>query len=572
MPRGKALLLALVCGLALGTPGAGRAEVQGFHYTRDVEVPSPGWVQVPLDLGAVQHMAPGGADLRVFSAAGGEVIPRIEPAVPRSERRPAESFRAQPAGDGWFLLVDVGADPVSHDRLFLAAAHPPLPTPDRIEGSADGAAWQPLAAGAPGRESGETTVSYPVTGERYLRLHWPRRPEIPRISAAAVETVTGPVMSVASPSADCEPGPPGATFCTLALPAAGQVVRNLAVEIEGKGVLGYRLYAPLASRWRPLAEGTWQPAGGRTRHLIPGGAEPVGAVLRLELYALGARPRLASYGVDLTVQTVLFQAAEPGRYTLAYGGAPPGRTRRPGPPLGVRPVWLEAGAESEHGLPALPPAATAPAVRLASGRLAASWRVAAPAAKPGLLVHLELPALVYGVARADLGNLRVMAGDHQIPFLRWSPEDPALAAEEAGLHFLKGSRRSGDSTLEIHLPEPGLPLTQAQLGTPALPLRRAVGLRYLEPATTPAREVRRRDRPVVVHENLGVQAQAAPPLRGSAAAARPRALGPRGQRPRRRQPAAPQPRRGALAPPRRPPLRLAGNRDAGPPGGRPREP
>ena len=511
-PQGKAVLslLALACGLAAGTAGAGRAEVQGFHYTRTVEVPSPGWVQVPLDLGAVQHLAPGGADLRVFSAAGGEVTPRIEPAVPRSERRPVGSFRAQPAGDGWFLLIDVGADPVSHDRLFLAPVHPPLPAPDRVEGSADGAAWQPLAAGEPGREAGETTVSYPVTGERYLRLHWPRRPEAPRISAAAVETVTGPVMSVASPGGDCEPGPPGATFCTLALPAAGQIVRSLAVEIEGKGVLGYRLYAPLASRWRPLAEGVWQPAGGRTRHLIPGGAEPVGAVLRLELYALGARPRLAAYGVDLNLQTVLFQAAEPGSYTLAYGGSPPAGTRRTGPPLGVQPVWLEAGAESEHGLPALPPAATAPAVRLASGRLAASWRVAAPTAKPGLVVHLELPALVYGVARTDLGNLRVMAGDRQIPYLRWSPEDPALAAEEAGLHFLKGGRRSGDSTLEIHLPEPGLPLTQAQLGTPALPLRRAVGLRYLEPATTPAREVRRRERPVVVHETWECRPE--PPL------------------------------------------------------------
>ena len=506
-PAGKALLLALACGLAAG---AAAAEVQGFHYTREVEVPSPGWVQVPLDLGAVQHLAPGGADLHVFSAAGGEVPLRLQPAVPRSERRPVESFRAQTAGDGWLLIVDVGADPVSHDRLFLMPARSPLPAPDRVESSPDGAAWQPLAAGEPGREAGETVVSYPVTAERYLRLHWPRRPEAPRISAATVEAVTGPTLSVASPSGDCDSGPPGATFCTLALPAAGQIVRSLTVEIEGKGMLGYRLYAPRDGRWRPLAEGVWQPAGGRTHHLIAVGSAPMGSVLRLELYATAARPRLAAYGVDLTVQTVLFQAEEPGKYTLAYGGAPRVETRRTAPPLGVQPVWLEAGAEKEHGLPALPPAATAPAVRLASGRLAASWRIAAPSAKPGSLVHLELPALVYGAARADLGNLRLMSGERQIPFQRWSPDDPALAAEETDLHFLKGGRGSGESTVEVHLPQSGLPLTQTQLTTPALPLRRAVGLRYLEPATTPAREVRRRERPVVVRETWECRPE--PPL------------------------------------------------------------
>jgi len=64
--------------------------------------------------------------------------------------------------------------------------------------------------------------------------------------------------------------------------------------------------------------------------------------------------------------------------------------------------------------------------------------------------------------------------------------------------------------VEIHLPHSGLPLTQAQLTAPALPLRRAVGARYLEPATTPAREVRRRERPVLVRDTWDCRPQ--PPL------------------------------------------------------------
>jgi hypothetical protein len=508
----RTFLPAPAIGLLLLAPGAGvaGADVQGFHYTRPIEVPSPGWVQVPLDLGAVQHMAAGGADLHVVSAAGGEIPLRIEPAASRNERRTVETFRVQPAADGWWLLVDLGAGAVPHERLDLTPLRPPLPPPDRLESSPDGTAWQPLAAGdaepvspsAAALPSGEIPISYPVIADRYLRLHWPRRAEAPRFSAVAVEAVTGPTLAVASPSTDCTPGLPGATYCTLALPAAGQVVRRLALEVEGKGVIGYRLYAARDARWEPLAAGVWQPAGPgatRARHLIAGGAETVGAVLRLALYAAAGRPRLVNYGVDLNLETVLFQAEAPGSYTLAYGGAPRQEARRrPPAPFGVRPVWLEPGPEKEGGLPPLPAAATAPAVRLASARFAASWRIAAPSAKPGTLVRLEIPARVYGAARADLGNLRLVAGDRQIPFQLESPQDPVLAGQDDNLHFSKGGRHSVDSTVEIHLAEAGLPLTQIELTTPALPLRRAVGVRYLEPASIPAREVRQHERPAVV--------------------------------------------------------------------------
>ncbi len=515
-----AAVIALVL-LASGARASG-AQVQGFHYTRPVEVPSPGWVQVPLDLGAVQHMAAGGADLHVVSAAGGEIPLRVEPAVPRNERRPVETFRVQPVADGWSLLVDLGVGAAPHERLGLAPLHPPQPPPDRLQSSPDRTLWQPLALGdsapvppsATAPAPGEIPISYPVIADRYLRLHWPRQAEAPRFSAVAVEAVTGPTLAVASPSTDCVAGPPGAIYCVLALPAAGQIVRRLALEVAGKGVIGYRLYAARAGRWEPLAGGVWQPAGAgatRARHLIAGGAETVGAVLRLALYAAAGRPRLVNYGVDLNLETVLFQAEEAGSYTLAYGGAPRQEARRTPPaPFGVRPVWLEPGPEKEGGLPSLPAAATAPAVRLASARFAASWRIAAPSAKPGTLVRLELPARVYGAARADLGNLRVLAGDRQIPFQLESPEDPVLAGQDDDLHFSKGGRHSVDSAVEIHLAQPGLPLTQIELTTPALPLRRAVGVRYLEPANIPAREVRQHERPAVVRATW--DCRPAPPL------------------------------------------------------------
>ncbi|HET9210335.1 MAG TPA: DUF3999 family protein, partial [Thermoanaerobaculia bacterium] len=508
--RGVRPLLALALIAGLRTASA-RGEVQGFHYTREAEVPAPGWVRVPLDLAAVRHLAPGGADLHVLSPTGGEVTPRIEPAPPRAERRPADSFRMEAAGDGWLLTVHVSATPLPHGRLFLSPAI--RSRPDRVESSPDGASWRPLAGGEPETAAGETALSYPVTTERYLRLHWPRRrQETPRVSAVAVEAVAGPALTVPTANTDCMQGPPGTLFCTLPLPAAGQTLRRIALDVEGKGVVGFRLYAPRDARWQPVAEGVWQPAGGRTRHEITPGPEPVaGATLRLELHASGSRPRLAAWGVDLTAPTVLFRANAAGRYTLAYGGARQPEPRSAEPPAGVRPLWVEPGPESEHGLPALPAVATAPGVRLSVRRTAASWRIAAPSARPGLLVRLELPPLVYAQTRADLGNLRLLSGDRQIPFQIWSPEEPALALMDRDLRLqASGGRRSGDSAVEIHLPEPGLPLSQIALTAPSVPLRRPTALRYLEPATTPAREVRRRGRPTLVQDVWECRPQ--PPL------------------------------------------------------------
>src|SRR6185295_7395254 len=174
-------------------------------------------------------------------------------------------------------------------------------------------------------------------------------------------------------------------------------------------------------------------------------------------------------------------------------------------------VWLDAGAETEHAPPALPAAATVPAVRLGGRRLAAAWRIVAPAARPGSLVRLELPAVVYGAARADLGNLRVAAGERQIPFFRWSPAAPALADREPSLHPVAGGERSRESEVEIHLPEPGLPLTELDLAAPAVPLRRTLGVRYLEPVR-PGRwdKARRKNRAALIRDNWECRPQ--PPL------------------------------------------------------------
>lgn len=484
--------LSLIALLATAPAPPVPVDTQGFLYERTVDVPAPGWVRVPLDLAAVRHLAPEGVDLQVFSPGGGEVAARVEPRVPRSERRPVaiaeleEVENGDEDGAGWMLLIDVGTEPVPHERLFLQLTRATALPSVQIEGSRDRTAWQTLATGTLFRiGSGEglqkTALSYPSTDHRWLRLFWPRSAGFPRVSAVEVETVSGPTIAFATRGASCkETGPEGApaTACELILPGMGQVLRRLTLDVKGEGAVGYRLYVPVDGRWDRVTEGVWRRTEEQTRHILLGTTEPVtGTTLRLELHGSGeTAPTLTGYGVDLAVPTVLFRAVEAGRYTLAYGGGNAGERSTGGDlPAGEEAAWLEAGPERE--LPPSPLASGSPGAPLGRGRFRGVWRVLSSSARPGDLVRLELPDVAYGVARPDLGDVRLATGDRQIPFFHWSPPAPTQVAELRDLRP-RPLRRGQESEAEIGLPVAGLPLTGLFLTTPDGPLRRTVGVRY----------------------------------------------------------------------------------------------
>lgn len=462
------------------------ARSDSFLFERDVDVPSPGWVRVPLDLAAVRHLAPGGADLHVLAPGGGEVPARVEARVPQSERRPVQVAEVERVREGWTVLLDLGGAAVSHERLLFDMPSATEAPAVRLEGSHDRATWQTLTVGnllqiGTGSDPERVALPYPGSNHRWLRLSWPREAGVPRVSAAEVEAVSGPALSFAAVGAPCREGGPltaPANVCELSLPGVRQVVRRLTFDLEGGGgTVGYRINAPAGGAWRPFASGVWERTGEKTQQSLPGDPEPVdGGVLRLELYGEGGKvPRLVGYGVDLAVPTVSFRAEDAGRYTLVYGGAlrRDGRFKSPAP--GTEEIWLEAGPEREQEAAPLPGAPGAP---LGTGRFAGAWRILSPTARPGDLVRLELPGVVYGVARPDLRDVRLAFRDLQVPFFRWVPQAPALAAEAREVHP-RPLRRQRDSEAEIDLPLAGLPLVQLFVTAPgAGPLRRTVGIRY----------------------------------------------------------------------------------------------
>lgn len=506
--------------LAATVPAPLTAAVEGFAYTRDVQVAAPGPVRVPLDVPALQHMAPGGADLHLFAPGGGEVPVRVEPWMPASRRREVVVTDVQRGADGWTLLLDTGSEPVPHDGLVFdfdrAATVPAV----RLEGSADGKAWHPLAVGdlfRVGRDSGleRISLSYPASSDRYLRLAWPAAAGYPRVSSVEVETASGPSVEFTARRPECDRSRAGTAICRLALPAAGQIVRRLTLELRGKGNAGYRLDEPRESGWRPLARGVWQRGDNETRHrLLDDPEEVAGSFLRLEIHGTEKEaPRLVSYGVELAVLTVAFEAREAGRYTLAYGGVTRGeRGERTSGGPGGEATWRAPGPEVAHPPAPLPTSAVRPGARLPKVRFAASWTVAAPAARPGDLVRLEIPDAVYGTARSDLGDLRIEVKGRQVPFVRWSPPDPAAAGSREVSQPAE-SGEDGDSQVGMSLPVPGLPLTQLEIEGPARPFRREVTVRYVESRRSPrslSRPTARRQEPAAARDDWDCRPE--PPL------------------------------------------------------------
>lgn len=490
------LLLSVL--LLSGALAPARAVAAGFTYSRNIPVPADvaaaGWVRVPLDADTLRHMAPGGADLQLFNPAGDQIAFRLAASLPESGRRPVQVQGTEKGEDGWTLLLDAGAGPVPHERLILdlgaQVPNSPPNSPLRLEGSPDGSAWQLLVEGIPGRIEGEQgregrlALSYPSTPDRYLRLTG--QGTLGKAPVAEVETVTGPTLALATRGASCDrtssSGPRVA--CALDLPA-GQIVRRITVELKGIGPVGYRLYEPREARWHLLAEGVWETAGEPSRHVVAGGPEPVaGSALRLELQGPEETvPVLTGYGVDLAVPMVLFQAAQPGRYVLAYGSAMGEPVPQKGSADPARATWVEPGPEQAHPERPLP---SAPGAPLEGIRFSSSWNIASEA-EPGQLVRLEIPAAVYGASRESLADLRLSVAGRQVPFFRWSPPEPALTAGDTGSRPGESDTR-GESRVVVSLPAGGLPLTQIHLTAPGIPLRRAVSVRYVDPGRGPGTE------------------------------------------------------------------------------------
>jgi hypothetical protein len=484
-----------LAGLALAAWAAllpGQAAAQEVRYTRPLDVQSAGWVRAPLGP-EVLRQAGAGTSIRLFGPEGEDVAFRRVPDEATGELREAELGRPRAARGGWWLPLALPAGTGAHERLLLRLAEGTA-APDgavRLAVSDDGAAWRllvadelrPLAAG-----DGRLTLAYPSTEARQLRIGWPvsdraaASPSAPPVLASvAVEEMPRRSHRLSLPRPDCrsyEASPTSARVaCRLPLGGAGRFLRRVCFTVASTAPAGYRLLRAEDGRWEEVAGGAWRDGAGTAGALprcldldltLSAAAE----TLRLELYGGGPEaPSVRDASAELRGESLFFRARRPGRHTLAYGpGVAPSSSfeRLPAPAAGTEPTTVEPGPEELAEVPSEGlglPASGGPAP---TGGFAETWTVAADAPEPGSLHRLALPPEVYGVAGADLADVRLiipgLGSEMQVPYLRWRPEEPVLEAELRGA--VPAPVDGGLTVLELAAANRGLPLSALVVSAP----------------------------------------------------------------------------------------------------------
>ncbi|HEX5758442.1 MAG TPA: DUF3999 family protein [Thermoanaerobaculia bacterium] len=430
----RALRRAASCLLLLAAACPAGADAGAYLYTRPLDVPAAGPVAAPLDLATLHHLGAGSS--AVFAADGREVPSRMKNDCCRVK---ADLVEARREGESWHLLLDLGAEPPLHEQLHFRLRRVTAATV-LLEGSDDRAAWRPLAEGNLFRlgtsdELERSALVYPANRHRWLRLTWPAAAGTPELREIEIVSAEGRVLAVGTEAPACR-REGRAVVCGVPLPAPYMIglrfhLRFVEAPGAAAGRLGYRLSQFAFGTWATLAEGTAPLGTGALSVPLP--PEPLhGEALRLELYGDPAPPRSTGWTLELAQPVVIFEAPRAGRYTLAYGGGTEPAAARPAVDSAAA-LRVVPGPERRQALPPLPAAATAPGAALDADDFDASWPVRAPRARPGEVVRLELPPAVLAAVRSTFNDLRLAAGERQLPFVRLEPRMPALALSRPGL-------------------------------------------------------------------------------------------------------------------------------------------
>ena len=475
--------LALLLTAAVGLHAAGPE----YRYERDVDAGAAGWVRFRLPLEVLDRLASRGDDMALVDSGGRPVplLPWSDPREPEPTVRQAPLVDVRAEGGGWWVSADLGPSRLRHRRVTLEVPGTGLAENVTVEGSPDGASWRTLARGsifrlAPGGGSAKTSLEYSPTEDRYIRLFWPGSAGFPRWRQILVEDWPDRGGKWVADPVGIEPAPPvrNEGRYRLSLPSEPLPGAALILEVEIAFPVRARVLAGAGGEWRSLSESVLLP--GRPPVLgLPAGAFQGPVMLTLDAAGF-TPPALQGASLRYPPRYLLFNAPAAGTYTLRYGAAAPGPSGMleglPEPP--ARFVDASLGPPRELALPDLPAPSLAMGAAVPDVPFAAAWSVESRGAGALRLARLDLPLDLYGVARRDLGDVRLASEGMQVPYVVFTPPEGREVLNLQGLHP-EPSSEGRHSEVVVDLPSEGLPLTALEVSTPAVPFTRRVSLQAL---------------------------------------------------------------------------------------------
>jgi hypothetical protein len=177
-------------------PGAPEPLTAWPYYKEIVQRGVPGLLDFVLDRDVFDKARLDQADLRLYDAAGREVpyVLRVLRAVTESDAFEAREFNRGVEGGVAQVSYDLGEQPRQHNEVDVGTVGTNFRRSVDVQGSSDGEQWSTLVSttlfrfAANGRSAEQTSVSYPVSRYRYLRIRVSRDPETDR-AAPEIATV-----------------------------------------------------------------------------------------------------------------------------------------------------------------------------------------------------------------------------------------------------------------------------------------------------------------------------------------------------------------------------------------------
>jgi len=445
-----ALLALLACSADAARVAAGPAPAL---QARTIAVERAGVVRVALPASA--FAASDG--FSVLGPDGAAVRWRLLALDARGSQHLARVVSVEESATGWTLLLDAGPSPPAHQgvRLPLAAGGLAKVT---LSTSDDGKTFTAIGDATLFRlgkadELQATSLAYPATSARYLRVDWPHAAGFPRLAEARLDTVSTAAEELALPASACTRAGAHETACDLGAVGDRPIVTLLVALPRAAGAVGWRLRTAREGAWELAGEGAWSdapldapgaPAAGAPRPIAVGATH--GRGLRLELWGASGAPQPQQLDARVLPLALEIEAPAAGSYEIRSGAGLP----RPGAESAggdEQAQWLTPGAA--HAAPPPPPLVTAAGGPLPRTRFARRWQVHALAA-PGDVVRLPLSPEVESAAREDLGDLRLARDEHQVPYLVDVAGEPERVEAWDGLTLATG--RHGASSVELALP------------------------------------------------------------------------------------------------------------------------
>jgi Protein of unknown function (DUF3999) len=458
-----------------------------WQHEQTFNVSATGLVKVNLPVETLDAARPALEDLRLYDDAGNEIPYVIEHPVPVPKIvRSAESFQVSLNANNTVMVLETGhAQPL--DAVTLETPAMNFIKAVRVESSSDGKMWRTLVQGRPifrqPYGAANLKISFPPTTAKWLRLTVDDQRSAPiPFTGALVHAATGepaPVETVPITITERDENP-GETRLALDLGAANLDVASLQIETAeplftrevsiavpqifedtireqriGQGVI-YRV----AIEGQPASESLSVPLNNRvcSRELIL-------------FIKNGDSPPLAIKAVRAERRPVylVFLARQAGAFHLLTGNA---RCPAPGYDLAALGMNLKSVPVAAVQIPppsdnpGFHPPEVLPGLEVAGASLDISdWKFRKPVEISGAgaqQVELDLDVLAH--AQPGLGDLRVMRGTNQVPYiLQHTSISRSLALT---VTTTNDARNPKLSRWLIKLPQANLPLTRLTCVSP----------------------------------------------------------------------------------------------------------